>query len=307
VTVEDDLRPLLFSIAYRMLGSVTEAEDIVQESLLRLERARQHGTEIESNRAFLTTVTTRLAIDQLRSARAKRETYFGPWLPEPLLTADEPDPAEVAEMSDSLSLSFLVLLETLSPVERAVFLLREVFDYGYDEIAQIVQKSETNCRQIFARARRRIDEGKPRFQADREQQTELADRFVEAMREGSVEELIELLAPDAVFYGDGGGKGRGLPRPIFGAPKIARLLSAFKAEGDRLAASTRQVWVGGQPGIVNLDADGALINVMAFEVAEGRVQAVRSVINPDKLGHLGFRLSPIARARTVTDPDGSSS
>src|SRR6476659_3651299 len=153
---EADLRPLLFSIAYRMLGTVGDTEDVVQEAFLRLTRTRQEGTVVESARAFLTTVTTRLAIDQLRSARSQRETYFGPWLPEPVLTADEPDPAEVTEMADSLSMSFLVLLETLSPVERAVFLLREVFDYGYDEIAEIVDKSEANCRQIFGSARKRI-------------------------------------------------------------------------------------------------------------------------------------------------------
>jgi RNA polymerase sigma-70 factor (TIGR02957 family) len=307
VTVSDDLRPLLFSIAYRMLGSVGDAEDLVQEAFLRLERAHQQGTDIESTKAFLTTVTTRLAIDQLRSARAKRETYFGPWLPEPLVSTDEPDPAEVAEMSDSLSLSFLVLLETLSPVERAVFLLREVFDYGYDEISEIVQKSEPNCRQIFTRARKRIDEGKPRFEADRAERANVAERFVEAFRDGSVESLVSLLAGDAVFFGDGGGKGRGLPRPIYGAAKIARLLAAFRLEGERIGGRTEPAWVGDQPGVINLDADGALINVMAFEIADGQVQGIRSIINPDKLTHLGYRLSPHATARAVTDPDPSSS
>jgi RNA polymerase sigma-70 factor (TIGR02957 family) len=301
----DELRPLLFSIAYRMLGSVGDAEDIVQESFLRLERARRDGTAIESPRGFLTTVVTRLAIDQLRSARVRRETYHGPWLPEPVLAADEPDPAEVAEMSDSLSLSFLVLLETLSPVERAVFLLREVFDYGYDEIAEIVDKSEANCRQIFTRARRRIDEGKPRFETDRAQQRELAERFVEAFLSGDVQGLIELIAPDAVFYGDGGGKGRGLPRPVYGRDRIGRLLGAFEAEGRRLGARSQPTWVNGQPGVINLDADGALINVMAFEISDGQVQAIRSIINPDKLAHLGLPLSPLAR--TVTGRGGSSS
>ena len=176
----DDLRPLLFSIAYRMLGSVADAEDVVQEAFLRLARSKVDGAEIQSERAFLTTVTTRLAIDQLRSARRQRETYFGPWLPEPLLTSPDADPAALADMSDSLSLSFLVLLETLSPVERAVFLLRQVFDYGYDEIAEIVQRSEANCRQLFVRAQRRLDEGKPRFKVDREQREALASRFIEA-------------------------------------------------------------------------------------------------------------------------------
>jgi RNA polymerase sigma-70 factor (TIGR02957 family) len=302
----DDLRPLLFSIAYRMLGTVGDAEDVVQEALLRLERSERDGTPVASPRAFLTTVTTRLAIDQLRSARARRETYFGPWLPEPMVTTDEPDPAEVAEMADSLSLSFLVLLETLSPVERAVFLLREVFDYGYDEIAEIVDKSEANCRQIFARARKRIDEGRPRFEADRAERAQLAERFVEAFRQGDVQQLVGLLAPDAVFFGDGGGKGRGLPRPIFGRDRIARLLSAFFAEGQRLAATSRPASVNGEPGVMNFDSSGALINVMAFDIADGRVQTVRSIINPDKLSHLGYPLSPAARRR-VTDQDSSSS
>jgi RNA polymerase sigma-70 factor (TIGR02957 family) len=302
----EELRPLLFSIAYRMLGSVGDAEDTVQEALLRLERSRGQGAEIGSEKAFLTTITTRLAIDQLRSARARRESYFGPWMPEPIVSTDEPDPAEVAEMADSLSLSFLVLLETLSPVERAVFLLREVFDYGYDEIAEIVDKSEANCRQIFTRARRRIDEGRPRFEADRARQEELAGQFVAAFRDGDVQQLVELLAPDAVFYGDGGGKGRGLRKPVFGGERIGRLLAAFIKEGMRLGASTRFTWVNGQPGVMNFDGQGALINVMAFEIAEGQVQTVRSIINPDKLAHLGYRLSPAARGR-VTDRDPSSS
>jgi RNA polymerase sigma-70 factor (TIGR02957 family) len=297
-----ELQPLLFSIAYRMLGSVAEAEDVVQEALLRHERARQLGTEIESSKAFLTTVTTRLAIDQLRSARLRRETYFGPWLPEPLLTASEPDPAEVAEMADSLSLSFLVLLETLAPVERAVYLLREVFDYGYDEIAQIVDRSEVNCRQIFTRAKRRIEEGKPRFEVDHERQQELAARFVEALQEGEVERLLELLAPDAVFTGDGGGVGRGLAKPVYGAPKVSRLLAAFGREGRSLGARLELTRVNGQPGTLSFDGEGGLINVFVFDIAGGVVQGVRSIINPHKLAHLGYGLSPIARQeRTPLD------
>lgn len=210
-------------------------------------------------------------------------------------------------MSDSLSMSFLVLLETLSPVERAVFLLREVFEYGYDEIAEIVEKSEPNCRQIFARARKRIDQGKPRFEVDRAHGSELAERFVTAFRRGDLQGLIELLAADAVFYGDGGGKGRGLPRPVYGRERIGRLLAAFLREGQALGASAQPTLVNGEPGVINFDQDGALINVMALEVADGQVQAIRSIINPDKLGHLGLPLSALARARTVTDPGASSS
>jgi RNA polymerase sigma-70 factor (TIGR02957 family) len=293
--MSEELRPLLFSIAYRMLGRVGDAEDVVQEAFLRAERAEAEGAEIASRRAFLTTVATRLAIDQLRSARARRETYVGPWLPEPLLTSTEPDAAEHAEMADSLSMSFLVLLETLSPVERAVFLLREVFEYGYDEIAEIVGKSEANCRQILARARKRIDEGKPRFEADRRQQEELTRRFLKAFEDGDVDGLVELLSEDVVFVGDGGGKGRGISRPVYGRRGVTRLLASFVPPFRAAAAKVRLGEVNGQPGALFFDADDRLVNVFSFEVAEGAIQAVRSVINPDKLGHLGYPLSPLAR------------
>ena len=293
--MSEELRPLLFSIAYRMLGSVGDAEDIVQEAMLRAERAEAEGERIESRKAFLTTVTTRLAIDQLRSARARRETYFGPWLPEPLLTSTEPDAAEHAEMADSLSMSFLVLLETLSPVERAVFLLREVFEYGYDEIAEIVDKSEANCRQIFARARKRIDEGKPRFEADRRQQEELAERFMDAAENGELDRLVDFLAADVVFTGDGGGKGRGLPKPIYGRARVHRLLLSFFPRYREAGATMRRTEINGEPGVLFLDADGRLINVFAFEIAGGAIQALRSIINPDKLGHLGYPVSDLGR------------
>jgi RNA polymerase sigma factor (sigma-70 family) len=265
----------------------------------RLERARHEGTVVENPRAFLTTVTTRLAIDQLRSARVRRETYVGPWLPEPLITSTDQDPAEVAEMADSLSLSFLVLLETLSPVERAVFLLREVFDYGYDEIAEIVDKSEANCRQIFARARKRIDEGKPRFEADKRQQRELASRFLAALENGEVDRLVEFLAADVVFTGDGdgGGKGRGLPRPIYGRERVVRLLAAFLPAYVAINGRIEPTEINGQPGTLNFDGDGKLINVFVFEIVDGTIQTIRSIINPDKLTHLGFPLSDLARAK----------
>ena len=291
--MSEELRPLLFSIAYRMLGSVGDAEDIVQEAMLRAERAEAEGERIESRKAFLTTVATRLAIDQLRSARARRETYIGPWLPEPLLTSTEPDAAEHAEMADSLSMSFLVLLETLSPVERAVFLLREVFEYDYDEIAEIVDKSEANCRQIFDRARKRIDEGKPRFEADRRQQEELAERFMDAAENGELDRLVDFLAADVVFTGDGGGKGRGLPKPVYGRERVHRLLRSFFPLYRETGATMRRTEINGKPGVLFLDADGRLINVFAFEIAGGAIQAVRSIINPDKLGHLGYPLSDL--------------
>ena len=289
-----ELRPLLFSIAYRMLGSASDAEDVVQEAYLRLHQSEADGVVIRSDKAFLTTVTTRLAIDHLRSARVQRETYYGPWLPEPLLTSPEPDGAAIVEQADSLTFSFLVLLERLSPLERAVFLLREVFDYDYDEIATIVEKSEANCRQIFSRARRHVDAGKPRFEVSGERQAQLAGRFLAAVQDGEVQQLVSLLAEDVVFYGDGGGKGRGLPKPVFGAENVARLLVGFFDAYRSIDARLQPAQINGQPGVLAFDNEGRLINVLAFDVAGDVLRNVRSVINPDKLGHLGFAMSPVA-------------
>jgi RNA polymerase sigma-70 factor (TIGR02957 family) len=292
----EDLRSLLFSIAYRMLGSVSDAEDIVQESLLRLHVSLDRGVTVESPRAFLTTVATRLAIDELRSARARRETYFGPWIPEPLLVSTGPDPAEAAERDESLALSFLVLLETLSPVERAVFLLREVFAYDYDQIAMIVEKTEANCRQIFGRARQRIAARTARFQVTRQERDELAARFVDAVENGELSRLEAYLAADATFYGDGGGKARGLPVPIHGRDRIHRLLLGFLPEHRAAGGRVLRVPVNGEPGILFFDGDGHLISVFAMEIGDSGIQAIRSVINPDKLGHLGYPLSELAHA-----------
>ena len=292
----DGVRPLLFSIAYRMLGSVADAEDIVQEAYLRLGQSEAEGVVVRSDKAYLTTITTRLAIDQLRLARVQRETYFGPWLPEPLLASTEADGAAVAEQADSLTFSFLVLLERLSPLERAVFLLREVFDYGYGEVAEIVGKSEPNCRQILVRARRHIDAGKPRFDAAGPHQDRLVSSFVAAVQDGEVERLVEYLAEDAAFYGDGGGKGRGLPKPVLGPARVARLLVGFFAGYRSIDARMQPTMVNGQPGLLAFDSEGRLINVLAFDVVGDVIQTVRSVINPDKLGHLGYPLSPIARS-----------
>jgi RNA polymerase sigma-70 factor, ECF subfamily len=282
----DGLRPLMFSIAYRMTGSVGDAEDIVQEAVIRTYRAASQGTLVESPKAFVTTTTTRLAIDHLRSARVRRESYVGTWLPEPLVTDPAPGPAERAEMSDSLSLAFLVLLESLSPVERAVFLLREVFGYGYDEIAGAVGKSEPNCRQIFTRARRHVDEGRPRFEASRRQGTELTDRFLAAVSGGDLEGFIEMLAPDVVMYGDGGGKAPAARTPIHGREQVARLLRGLVRQLPRWASEIRSSQVNGQPGVLAYDHDGNLVGVMALDVLDGQVVAIRSVINPDKLRHL---------------------
>jgi RNA polymerase sigma-70 factor (ECF subfamily) len=296
--IHAELRPLLFSIAYRMLGSVAEAEDVVQEAYLRWHRALMAGTEVESPKAYLAAVTTRLAIDQLRARKTRREAYVGPWLPEPLVAETEADVAQHAEMAESLSMAFLVVLESLSPVERAVFLLREVFEYGYDEIAQIVDKSEANCRQIFGRARRHIEASKPRFEPSATEREELARRFFAACEQGDMEGLLELLAADAAFVGDGGGKAQAFGEPISGRERIARLLVGLFNRGAQLGARVRPVQVNGQPGGISLDAQGRVINVFSLDVADGRVQAVRSVVNPDKLGHLG----PVSDVARLTRP-----
>jgi RNA polymerase sigma-70 factor (TIGR02957 family) len=283
-----ELRPAAFAIAYRMLGSVAEAEDIVQEALLRVHRALDQGERIESPRAYVATVATRLAIDQLRSARARRETYAGEWLPEPLVTDDADDPARHAEMADSLSLAFLVLLESLSPEQRAVLLLHDVFDYGYEEIARIVGKSQDNVRQLAARARRHVAERRPRFEASQEQRDELARRFFAAAEHGDLGALEALLAHDVVLHGDGGGKVPALARSLHGRSRVARTLLAWSRQGARIPGATlRQVEVNGQPGALLLDGDGGLISVMALDIAGGQIRGVSSIVNPDKLAHLG--------------------
>jgi RNA polymerase sigma-70 factor, ECF subfamily len=301
-----ELQPLAFSIAYRMLGSVAEAEDVVQEAFLRLHEALSRETRIESPRSYLSTIVTRIAIDHLRRARVRREQYVGEWLPEPLLEDSLPGAAEHAETADSLSLAFLVVLETLSPVQRAVFLLHDVFDYEYAEVAAIVGKSEQNCRQLAARARRHVEDRRPRFEASREQREELAQRFFDAVERGDTEGLLTLLAADAAVYGDGGGKAPAWPRPIFGRHQVARLLAAVGTQIHALPIQRRSVQVNGQPGAVFLDADGRLINVMALDIVEGVVRTVRSVINPEKLGHLGELADVRALLRTRRPADNVS-
>jgi RNA polymerase sigma-70 factor (TIGR02957 family) len=299
----DELRPAAFAIAYRMLGSVAEAEDVVQEALLRVHGALEEGERIESPRAYAATVTTRLAIDQLRSARARRESYVGEWLPEPILTAPGGgDPARQAEMADSLSLAFLVLLESLSPEQRAVLLLRDVFDYGYDEIAEIVGKSEDNARQLAARARRHVEERRPRFEASQERRDELARRFFAAAQEGDLGALEALLAHDVVLHGDGGGKVPALARSLHGRSRVARTLRAWARQGARMpGVAMRQVEVNGQPGVLVLDGEKRVISVMALEIAAGEIKGVSSIVNPEKLRHVG----PVADMRALlTRRDG---
>ena len=286
-----DLRPYAFAIAYRMLGSVSEAEDVVQDAFVRL--AQAGDGHIRSRKAFVATVTTRLAIDELRSARARRESYAGPWLPEPL-PGDADDGAAAAESADSLTMAFLVVLENLTPLERAAFLLHDVFGYDYGEISAVVGRSEASCRQLASRARRRVHDGKPRFEASREQRDRLAAQFFAACQGRDMDGLVGLLAADAAFYGDGGSKGTGVNRPVYGRENVARLLAALFRQGERLRVRAEFITVNGQPGAKFLDPQGGLINVLCLDIAEGSVRAVRSVVNPDKLTHLG-PLSPLGR------------
>jgi RNA polymerase sigma-70 factor (TIGR02957 family) len=283
----EELRPVSFAIAYRMLGSVSEAEDIVQEALLRLHRAHDAGERIQSPRAFVATVTTRLAIDQLRSARARRERYVGEWLPEPIVTEATADPASRVEEAESLSMAMLVLLESLSPEQRAAFLLHDVFDYGYGEIAAIVGKSEENVRQLAARARRHVKERRPRFSSSPEQRRELAQRFFEATRNGDLKSLESLLAHDVVLTGDGGGKVPALARSLHGRDRVARTVLGWTRVGRRVAGSIRPIEVNRQPGALLLDSESRVVGVWALDIAEGEIQAIRSIVNPDKLTHLG--------------------
>ena len=301
----DELRPPAFAIAYRMLGSVAEAEDVVQEALLRVHTAIEQGERIESPRAYVATVATRLAIDQLRSARVRRENYVGEWLPEPLVADPTGDPARQAEMADSLSLAFLVLLESLSPEQRAVLLLRDVFDYGYGEIAEIVGKSEDNTRQLAVRARRHVEQRRPRFEASREQRDELARRFFAAAEDGDLGGLEALLADDVVLHGDGGGKVPALARSLHGPKRVARTLLAWTRQLGRIPGSTiHRVEVNGQPGALLLDAAGGLLAVWALDIAEGQIQVVSSIVNPDKLRQVG----PLADLDALMkDRDRSSS
>jgi RNA polymerase sigma-70 factor, ECF subfamily len=294
-----DLRPLLFSIGYRMLGSVADAEDVAQEALLRYQRALADGTAVDSPKAYLSAVVTRLSIDALRARRARRESYVGEWLPEPLLTDEAtPDPAAAAEQADSLSMAFLLLLERLTPVERAAFLLHDVFDYGYDEVAAIVGKSEANCRQLATRARRHVREDKPRFDVTRADRDRLAGTFFAAAAAGDVDRLVGLLAADVVVYGDGGGKAPQWGRPIAGHLRVARLLVGMARELARIGGRFDLRELNGQAGALALGPDGAVISVLTLDIEDGVVQTIRSVINPDKLGHLG---RPVADAWALLD------
>jgi RNA polymerase sigma-70 factor (ECF subfamily) len=291
-----DLRPVAFAIAYRMLGSVSEAEDVVQETLLRVDQALDAHKQIASPRAFVATVTTRLAINELRSARVRRERYVGQWLPEPIISDGHDDPAAHAETADSLSVALLVLLESLSPEQRAVLLLRDVFDYGYPEIALIVGKSEENVRQLATRARRHVKQRRPRFQTTREQRDELARRFFAAVDHGDLAGLESLLAHDVELTGDGGGKVPTLARTLRGRTRVARtLISGMRRVARVPGVSLRPVEVNGGPGALFLDRQQRLIGVLALDIVDGQITSISSVVNPDKLTHLG----PVADYRSL--------
>ena len=276
-----ELRKLAFSVAYRMVGSVSEAEDIAQEAMLRQHIA---GASVLSPAAFVTTVATRLGIDHFRSARVRRETYPGTWLPEPLVN----DPSfDQSGSTDTVSIALLVLLETLSPVERAVFVLREAFDYGYDEISDIVGKTAQNCRQIFVRAKERVEAGRPRFEASREKRAAVAREFLLACERGAPDDVGRFLARDAVFVGDGGGKAIAVGRPVHGGERVARLMLGLFAKGRAMGGRVEFAQINGEPGALLRDSEDKLVSAMAIQVIDGAIHAIRSVVNPDKLAHLG--------------------
>ena len=289
----EELRPLLFSIAYRILGSVSEAEDAVQETWLRYDGSPTLPT---SAKAFLSTTVTRLSIDVLRSARVRREEYVGPWFPEPLLSDPYQDPARSVELADSVSMAALLLLERLSPLERAVFLLREVFAFDFRDIAEAVGRSEAACRQLLVRSRRHMDAGRPRFEADRRERQELATRFFDALENGDVGGLQNLLAADVQLVGDGGGKAPNFARTIVGADNVARLLGTTFPTLFEIDVTCEPREVNGQPGAIYRDRDGKILHAIALDVLDGQIQTIRAVLNPDKLGHLG----PVADAWAVT-------
>ena len=283
-----ELRPVAFAIAYRMLGSVSEAEDVVQEALLRVHQSLDAGEQIASPRAFVATVTTRLAISELRSARVRRERYVGEWLPEPIITDGRDDPARHAETADSLSLAMLVLLESLSPEQRAVLLLHDVFDYGYSDIAAIVGKNEDNVRQLATRARRHVAQRRPRYETTREQRDELGRRFFAAIEQGDLAGLESLLAHDVKLTGDGGGKAPALARSLRGRSRVAHtVVNWFRLVSRVPGLSLRPAEVNGGPGALYLDAQQRLVAVVALDVTGGQITGISSVVNPDKLTHLG--------------------
>jgi RNA polymerase sigma-70 factor (ECF subfamily) len=282
----ESTRPLLFSIAYRMLGSVTDAEDLVQDAFVRWLEAPE--AEVRAPRAYLATIVSRLAINQLQSARIKRETYVGPWLPEPLVTEHAPDPSEPIELAESLSMAFLMMLERLSPTERAVLLLHDVFDFDYSEIARILDKSEANCRQLLARAKKHIGEPQTRFEVDSSQADRLLHRFIEATRAGDIDGLLGVLSDDITLWADGGGKVPGAAlRPIHGADAVARFVVQRARSGASLGRVLRPTLINGQPGFIIYDG-GEPRAALILEPRDGRIHGIYAIANPDKLHALSL-------------------
>jgi RNA polymerase sigma-70 factor (ECF subfamily) len=278
--VFDQYRGLLFSIAYRMLGSVADAEDMLQETFVRWQQTPNED-DIRSPRAYLVTIVSRLCINHLQSARVRREEYVGQWLPEPIVTG----PLDVQRADESLSMAFLLLLERLTPVERAVFLLREIFDYEYSDIAAALGQTEVNCRQILRRARQHVAEVRPRFRASAQERNTLLERFLHATRSGDLEGLLALLSADVVLHSDGGGKGPAAPNLIHGADKVARaILSGSKKQLPRNLVH-RMAQVNGAPGVVNY-LNGKPFSVLTFDDRDGRISALYILTNPEKLSHL---------------------
>ena len=276
----EEHRALLFSIAYRMLGSRADAEDMLQETFLRWQQASE--AEIRDPRAFLVTVITRLCINQLQSARAKREQYFGSWLPEPLITKAVVQPPTISGIDGSLSIAFLMLLERLTPMERAVFLLREVFDYEYAEVAGMLGQSEANCRQILRRAKQHVTEDRPRFDVSPQETQKLLQQFLEATSHGDMQGLMALLSKDVALYTDGGGKVTAVPNPVFGAERVARFFFGAREKLMPKDVVRRFAEINGQPGIVAYH-HGEVFGVLTMDVAEGHIRNIYIVRNPDKL------------------------
>lgn len=273
-------RSLLFSVAYRMLGSRADAEDMVQETFLRWQEAAD--SNIREPRAFLVTVITRLCINQLQSARVRREEYFGQWLPEPLVTEPQTNTVNIPGIDGSLSMAFLLLLERLTPVQRAVFLLREVFDYEYGEVASILGLTESNCRQILKRAKEYMASDRPRFSASREQQERLLQQFLETTARGDMKGLISLLSEDAVLYTDGGGKATAVPNPIYGADRVARFFVTGRQKLLPADLVRRFADINGQPGIIAYH-NGTVFGVLTLDISEGKIGSIYIVRNPEKL------------------------
>ncbi len=290
----EELRPLLFSIAYRILGSVSEAEDAVQETWLRYDAT---DTVPRSPRAYLSTAVTRVSINVLDSARIRREEYVGEWLPEPLLDDPYSDPERSVELADSVSMAALLLLEQLSPLERAVFVLREVFGFDFADIALTVERSEAACRQLAVRARRHMEAGRPRFEASRRDREELAMRFYAAFTEGDVDGLQALLAADVRITGDSGGKAPALAQTVTGAEKAARLLASVGPVLARIGLVHEPQQINGQTGAIARDSAGRVVHVLVLDVRDGQIQTIRAVSNPDKLVHLG----PVGDAWEIQD------